>query len=64
MILDEPTIALNDEWKEIFMKRVKTSSRTIVIATHDSELLKVAEKFVVLRNGCVVEEGKCDGWSR
>ena len=46
------------------MKRVKTSSRTIVIATHDSELLKVAEKFVVLRNGCVVEEGRWDGWSR
>lgn len=64
MILDEPTSALNDDWKEIFMERVKTSSKTIVIATHDSELLKVAEKFVVLRNGCVVEEGKCDGWSR
>jgi general nucleoside transport system ATP-binding protein len=67
LILDEPTAALGPAEVEILMatiRRLKDLGRTIVIITHKlSEVVAIADRVTVLRDGAVVERevaGKFD----
>lgn len=51
MLFDEPTSALNREWRQAFKNRVRCSDRTVIIATHDPELLELADTLLILEKG-------------
>lgn len=56
---DEPTGALDtDTSKEIMelLKELNKKGKTIIMVTHEPELLKYATKVIRLKNGVVVEE--------
>jgi ATP-binding cassette subfamily B (MDR/TAP) protein 1 len=63
LILDEATSALDvesanlvrDTLKQLLESRVR--EMTVIIITHSREQMEIAERIVVLDQGCVVEEG-------
>lgn len=62
LILDEPTIGLDDFNKKNFIRLIKTLKqryhKTIIIATHDTEVLhQLADYIHVLHDGKIVLEG-------
>jgi ABC-type uncharacterized transport system ATPase subunit len=60
LILDEPTSVLGPtEIAHLFanLRRIRDSGRSIVIITHKlSEVVGVADRVTVMRNGCIVTE--------
>lgn len=51
ILADEPTAALDEENKEIiltWLKKLQTENKTIIIATHDETLNKIANRKIVL----------------
>jgi ribose transport system ATP-binding protein len=62
IIMDEPTSAISD--KEIgnlfsIIDQLKTEGRTIVYISHKlKELFSISDRYVVLRDGCVVDSGE------
>ncbi len=61
LLLDEPTRGLDYEQKAAltrFLKRLKAQGRTILMATHDVELVaQCADRVVLLADGRVVVDG-------
>ena len=62
LIMDEPTIGLDNNSKKRLMKllrKLKTRySKTIIIVTHDVDMLyEIVDNVVVLNEGVVVKEG-------
>ena len=62
LIMDEPTIGLDNNSKKRLMKllkKLKTMySKTIIIVTHDVDMLyEIVDNVVVLNEGKVVKEG-------
>lgn len=62
LILDEPTIGLDDKSKKRLMKLLKNLkvryNKTIVIVTHDVDMLyEVVDNIVVLDKGKIISEG-------
>jgi energy-coupling factor transport system ATP-binding protein len=61
LLLDEPTRGLDYEQKEAlvgFLQRAKAQGRTIIMATHDVELVaSCADRVVLLGDGQVVVDG-------
>lgn len=56
-ILDEPTTALDEANTQNVMRLVEQYSETMVVATHDIELLSRFDKIVVMIDGQVIEQG-------
>lgn len=56
-ILDEPTTALDEVNTQNVMRLVEQYSETMVVATHDIELLSRFDKIVVMIDGQVIEQG-------
>ena len=58
MILDEPTTSIDVYTKSLIMKAITKLSKkcTLIIITHDKELLKLVERVVVLKYGEIVED--------
>ena len=60
IILDEPTSSIDVYTKSLIMKAITKLSkkRTLIIITHDKELLKLVERVVVIKSGEIVEDMK------
>jgi ABC-type multidrug transport system fused ATPase/permease subunit len=60
MILDEPTTSIDVYTKSLIMKAIKKLSKncTLIIITHDKELLKLVERVVVIKSGEIIEDTK------
>jgi ABC-type multidrug transport system fused ATPase/permease subunit len=58
MILDEPTTSIDVYTKSLIMKAIKKLSKncTLIIITHDKELLKLVERVVVIKTGEIIED--------
>ncbi|WP_374630801.1 ABC transporter ATP-binding protein [Ferrovibrio sp.] len=61
LILDEPTSNLDGEAEAIFkqtLERLRVSSgKTIIVVAHRLSTIAMADRIVVLRDGCVLEAG-------
>jgi ABC-type multidrug transport system fused ATPase/permease subunit len=60
--MDECTSNLDTENTELIMNLIKSMSGnlTIIIITHDVELMKLASRVILLNNGTVTDEGSFD----
>ena len=60
IILDEPTSSIDVHTKSLIMKAITKLSKkcTLIIITHDKELLKLVERVVVIKSGQIVEDTK------
>lgn len=58
-LLDEPFLDFDPEMKQLILKRLMLQKgiATIVIATHDPELMKIADKVVVMEKGSIIYDG-------
>ena len=56
-ILDEPTTALDIENTTKTMNLIEASSKTLVIATHDLDVLPRFDKIIVMIDGEIKESG-------
>jgi ribose transport system ATP-binding protein len=65
IIMDEPTTSLNEtEINYVFqvMKVLKNNGVSIIFISHKlTEVLTICDSYSVLRDGCLVTEGKVDG---
>lgn len=62
LIMDEPTSAISEQEVEVLfdiIERLRSEGKTIVYISHKlDELFKIADAYVVLRDGCVIESGE------
>lgn len=60
LILDEPTSSVDAETEALIMAGLRklTQGRTTFIIAHRLSTVRQADRIVVLRGGCIVEEGK------
>jgi ABC-type multidrug transport system fused ATPase/permease subunit len=60
IILDEPTSALDDESKENVRKMIGflSKNRTLIIITHEKELLEGMDRLIVFDNGSITSDKK------
>lgn len=56
-ILDEPTTALDVDNSTKIMNLIELSSKTLIVATHDLELLKRFDTIIVMIDGEIKESG-------
>lgn len=65
IIMDEPTSAISEHEVEVLfaiINDLKKENKTIVYISHKlDELFKIADTFIVLRDGCTVESGEMAG---
>jgi ABC-type multidrug transport system fused ATPase/permease subunit len=56
IILDEPTSSMDVYTKSLIMKAIKKLSKncTLIIITHDKELLQLVERVIVIKSGEIV----------
>lgn len=62
LIMDEPTSAISEQEVEVLfgiIEKLRTEGKTIVYISHKlDELFKIADAYIVLRDGCVIESGE------
>ncbi|AYU56180.1 thiol reductant ABC exporter subunit CydC [Staphylococcus debuckii] len=56
-LLDEPTRSLDWDNSEALMQRIFNQSETLIVATHDLELLPRFDRIAVMIEGVIVEAG-------
>jgi ribose transport system ATP-binding protein len=65
IIMDEPTSAISESEVEILftiINELKQENKTIVYISHKlDELFKIADRFIVLRDGKMIEQGDMQG---
>lgn len=65
IIMDEPTSAISDKEVNVLfgiIRDLKTANKTIVYISHKlDELFKIADRYIVMRDGCSIESGEMDG---
>lgn len=65
IIMDEPTSAISDKEVEVLFSIIndlKRENKTIVYISHKlDELFKIADRYIVLRDGCTIESGDMHG---
>lgn len=55
LLLDEPTSALDNEHKYLLINLLnKIKNKTIIVITHDKDMLSIFDKIITLKNGKVV----------
>ena len=65
IIMDEPTSAISESEVEILfgiINELRSDNKTIVYISHKlDELFRIADRYVVLRDGCTIESGDKTG---
>jgi ribose transport system ATP-binding protein len=65
IIMDEPTSAISDHEVEVLfgiIEDLKKENKTIVYISHKlDELFRIADRFIILRDGCSIESGDMNG---
>lgn len=65
IIMDEPTSAISDKEVEVLFSIIadlKKENKTVVYISHKlDELFKIANRYVVMRDGCTIESGDMQG---
>lgn len=65
IIMDEPTSAISDKEVEVLftiIDNLRRENKTIVYISHKlDELFKIADRYIVLRDGCTIESGDMQG---
>ncbi|MBO1198861.1 thiol reductant ABC exporter subunit CydC [Staphylococcus simiae] len=56
-ILDEPTTALDTKNSEQAMQLIEANAETLIVATHDLNLLPIFDTIVVMLDGKIIEQG-------
>jgi ribose transport system ATP-binding protein len=68
IIMDEPTSAISDKEADILfsiINELKKQNKTIVYISHKlDELFRIADRYIVMRDGCFVESGDMHSISR
>lgn len=68
LVLDEPTSALSPkEVEKLFalMRQLKSEGRALIYISHKmEEIFKIADRIVVLRDGCIVGDKKTSEWTQ
>ena len=54
LVLDEPTAAMDQSMKAAALKAFKQSQQTMLIATHDPDLIAIADQLVLMANGRII----------
>lgn len=60
LLVDEPFVGLDRRGKDALLDLIRerrSGGTTVVLATHDSEVLGIADRYVALHNGVVVHDG-------
>lgn len=60
LLIDEPFVGLDRRGKDALLDLIRerrSGGATVVLATHDSEVLGIADRCVALHNGVVVHDG-------
>jgi ATP-binding cassette subfamily B protein len=59
LILDEPTAALDSEAEHAVFERFRTltTGRTAILISHRFPTVRMADRILVLEDGCVIEDG-------
>ena len=63
LILDEPTSSLDPQGARLVrdsLKKLVTGGVTVLVVTHSIEMMKVADRIVLLESGKVAEQGSFD----
>ena len=62
VLLDEPTSAMDSSTESKFMKNIKEylKGKTMILVTHKTSLLSLADRIIVMEDGQVVLDGKKD----
>ena len=60
IILDEPTSSIDVYTKSLIIKAIKKMSVncTLIIITHDKDLLELAERIIVIKSGEIIKDYK------
>jgi ribose transport system ATP-binding protein len=65
IIMDEPTSAISDKEVDVLfgiINDLKKENKTIVYISHKlDELFKIADRYIVMRDGCSIESGEMKG---
>ena len=68
IIMDEPTSAISDKEVDVLFDIIddlRAENKTIVYISHKlDELFKIADRYVVMRDGCSIESGEMSAMSR
>jgi cobalt/nickel transport system ATP-binding protein len=58
LVFDEPTAGLDPRARRELIRLLKTLPQTLLIATHDLDLVEqLTERMVIMNNGRIVEDG-------
>ncbi len=63
IVLDEPTTALDADYKQKFMQslhELKKLNKTVIIVSHQPEILQIADRILVLQAGRTLMYGPGD----
>jgi ATP-binding cassette subfamily C protein LapB len=62
VLLDEPTSAMDSSTESKFMKNIKEylKGKTMILVTHKTSLLSLADRVIVMEDGQIVLDGKKD----
>jgi ATP-binding cassette subfamily B protein len=58
VILDEPTSSIDIHHKEYVINAIKklSENKTLILITHDKELLKLVDRKIYIKNGIIIKD--------
>ena len=60
LVLDDPSSALDGETGGLLWKELRRADLTLIVVSHDPDVLSAADSIVVLRDGVMIDRGRLD----